>query len=207
MTNPEQHRGWISRVRLGAASAALTFTVLLGLGVVPNQSAQAQNFTVLHNFTGHQHDGRNPFAALVQDASGNFYGTTYEGGNSACSDNLGCGTVFKVDTSDRETVLYTFTGGSDGGTPVGSFEIQDSVGNLYGTTNYGGASQCGSGRGCGVVFELDSNGKETVLHSFTGGTTDGCNPGGRLLRNKRGISSAPHLQMWRCWLRSGVQAE
>ncbi len=65
-------------------------------------------------------------------------------------------------------MLYTFTGGADGGNPYGGV-IRDSAGNLYGTTNGGGAS------GAGVVFKVDTSGHEMVLYSFTDGN-DGAYP-------------------------------
>ena len=73
-----------------------------------------------------------------------------------------------------ETVLYSFTGGADGGAP-GSGVIQDTQSNLYGSTNQDGAesSLCIGGH-CGVVFKLSPTGIETVLHTFTG--TYGANP-------------------------------
>jgi uncharacterized repeat protein (TIGR03803 family) len=82
--------------------------------------------------------------------------------------------VFKVSPAGTETVLYSFTGGADGGAP-GSGVIQDTQGNLYGSTNQGGAesSLCIGGH-CGVVFKLSPTGIETVLHTFTG--TYGANP-------------------------------
>jgi len=143
--------------------------------VVVTPSAQAQTYTesILHSFTGSP-DGEGAWAGLVQDAQGNFYGTTFWGGTS------GLGTVFKVDPTGNETVLYSFTGGADGGNPRGSV-IFDSVGNLYGTTMFGGAIDCAYSRGyvgCGAVFELspvEAGWTETVLYSFQGGT-DGVNP-------------------------------
>jgi uncharacterized repeat protein (TIGR03803 family) len=76
------------------------------------------------------------------------------------------------------SVVHNFTGGSDGGGPLSGFVI-DGAGNLYGTTNAGGASNYG------VVFKMNSSGVEAVLHSFNGGT-DGANPEGRLIRDKAG---------------------
>ena len=76
---------------------------------------------------------------------------------------------FKLDASGKKTVLYYFTGGNDGSTPNGSL-VLDSAGNLYGTTQAGGDLACpyNGGAGCGVVFKLDLNGVETVLHAFHG---------------------------------------
>jgi uncharacterized repeat protein (TIGR03803 family) len=118
--------------------------------------------TVLYSFTGGD-DGGYPLAGLVRDSAGNFYGTTNGGGAS------GAGVVFKIDAARRETVLYSFTGEADGGSPLWVTLARDSSGNLYGTTVAGGAANAG------VVFKLDSSGHETVLHSFTGGD-DGGNP-------------------------------
>jgi uncharacterized repeat protein (TIGR03803 family) len=61
-------------------------------------------------------------------------------------------------------VLYNFTGGADGGQPLGL--VRDAVGTLYGTTGIGGDPNCQ----CGTVFELDKAGKLTVLHRFRNGT-------------------------------------
>ena len=176
MTNSAQDRRWISRRGLRAASVALAFVVVLVLGLVATQSAQAQTFADLYNFTGSS-DGGYPYAGLVRDAAGNLYGTTYQGGSS------GFGVVFKVDTKGTETVLHSFTGASEGEGPYAGL-IQDAAGNLYGTTTYGGSSNCSDG--CGVVFEVDPSGKETVLYGFNGGTTDGCGPAAPLLRDKAG---------------------
>ena len=116
--------------------------------------------TVLYSFTGGA-DGGYPLAGVIRDSAGNFYGTTNGGGAS------GAGVVFKLDTSGNETVLYSFTGGADGGYPLWVVLARDSARNLYGTTGGGGAS------GAGVVFKVDKSGDETVLHSFTGGADGG----------------------------------
>lgn len=98
-------------------------------------------FSVLYKFTGTP-DGANPSsgAPLAHDAAGNLYGTTQFGGA------FGCGTIYKMDASSNETVLYSFTCGDDGSQPTGV--IRDVSGNLYGTTNIGGSG------GNGTVFEL-----------------------------------------------------
>jgi uncharacterized repeat protein (TIGR03803 family) len=130
--------------------------------------------TVLHSFTGST-DGKWPKTGLVRDTAGNLYGTTGGGGTS------GNGSVFKLDTTGKETVLYSFTGSPDGSSP-GNL-IRDANGNLYGTTVLGGAS-CN----CGTVFKVDATGKETVLYVFTSGNgnTDGRNPGAGLVRDGAG---------------------
>ncbi len=126
----------------------------------------AGRFTVLYSFTGPP-DGELPNSGgLIRDADGNFYGMTEFGGDTSCFDGLGCGTVFKLDASNHETVLYRFTAtGAKGNNPVGGL-IRDAAGNLFGTTSNGGDAACYSG--CGATFKLDTTGKLTVLHSFSG---------------------------------------
>jgi uncharacterized repeat protein (TIGR03803 family) len=145
-----------------------------GCGVVFRLDSTGKE-TALYAFTGGA-DGAFPFAGVIQDTAGNLYGTTENGGDLTCIVTLGCGVVFRLDTTGKETVLYTFTGGADGGLPAAGV-IRDAAGNLYGTTQNGGDLTCGAPYGCGVVFKLDTTGKETVLHTFTGGV-DGAFPGG-----------------------------
>jgi uncharacterized repeat protein (TIGR03803 family) len=182
MTSSVQRRRWISRRGLRYASGAMALAILLLLGAVTIPSAQAQTFTVFYSFTGE--GGSFPQAGLVRDAAGNLYSTTANSGPNPPS----YGTVFKVRKTGKEKVLYNFTGGTDGGYPYADL-VRDTAGNLYGTTTEGGAisDSCNwSGSGCGTVFKVDANGVETVLYSFTGGTMDGCNPYGGLLRDKVG---------------------
>src|ERR1700733_9660338 len=134
-----------------------------GCGVVFELDRKG-NETVLYNFcpTGEYFnctDGNSP-NAVIQDAAGNLYGTTEYGGTDLASCGGGCGVVFKLAPPAQEggawteTVLYSFTGGTDGGEPFASV-IQDAAGNLYGTTSGGGDSGCNLvGTGCGVVFKL-----------------------------------------------------
>jgi uncharacterized repeat protein (TIGR03803 family) len=126
--------------------------------------------TVLYRFKYAGGDGGFPDSSLLLDANGNLYGTTQWGGNTGCS-GLGCGTVFKLDKNGKETVLYRFTGGGDGESPIGDL-IQDATSNLYGTASLGANSACQFG--CGTVFKLDANGELTVLHAFNG--RDGSEP-------------------------------
>jgi uncharacterized repeat protein (TIGR03803 family) len=141
-----------------------------GIGVVFMLNATGQ-FTVLHTFTG-EPDGAYPYSGLVRDSAGNLYGTTYFGGTS------NAGMVYKLDTSNNETTLYSFTGGADGANPYDSV-LRTSAGNLYGTTFAGGAA------GLGVIFKLNTANKETVLYSFAGGT-DGANPFGGVIFDSTG---------------------
>jgi uncharacterized repeat protein (TIGR03803 family) len=146
---------------------SIALAVVISLGGGATQPAQAQTFTLLHTFTGAP-DGANPIAGLVRDAAGNFYGTTQQGGitGGLCANSglNGCGTVFKLDPSGNETVLYRFTGAADGEFPAAGL-VRDAAGNLYGTTQYGGVTSSACGIGCGTVFKLDTTGILTVLHS------------------------------------------
>jgi uncharacterized repeat protein (TIGR03803 family) len=122
-----------------------------------------------------------------------LYGTASTGGSylSGCG-GAGCGTVFELKHTASgwdQIVLYSFTGGTDGGAPSGSL-IFDKAGNLYGTAYEGGelGGSCPGTPGCGVVFELQSvNGHwvEKVLHSFLGGT-DSANPSSDLVFDRDG---------------------
>jgi uncharacterized repeat protein (TIGR03803 family) len=143
--------------------------------------------TVLYTFTGGA-DGGSPDTGLIRDAAGNLYGTTMQGGDLQACPYLGCGTVFKLDPTGKETVLYAFNGRADGYKPEASL-IRDAAGNFYGTTWWGGdLHSCpltlGS-LGCGVVFKLDPTGVETVLHTFHGGA-DGAWPTSTLVRDTAG---------------------
>jgi uncharacterized repeat protein (TIGR03803 family) len=140
--------------------------------------------TVLHSFLGGE--GLWPVGGLIEDAAGNLYGTTSNGGTpegGRCEH--GCGTVFKRDKTGKQTALYAFTGGSDGGEPNSTL-IRDEAGNLYGTTFGGGSfsGYCEYVFGCGVIFKLSKAGKETVLYTFTDGT-DGIFPQG-VVRDQAG---------------------
>jgi len=137
--------------------------------------------TVLYSFGAGDSDGEFPRGALVRDGSGNLYGTTGNGGT------YGLGTIFELDTTGTETVLYSFKGVPDGDGPVSNL-ILDSDGNLYGTTNNGGIGKCNvPNDGCGTVFELDKSGKDRVLYSFKGVSKhDGSSPESALVRDANG---------------------
>lgn len=201
-----------------------------GFGTIFKLDASGQ-LTVLHMFDGPSGDGVNPTARMIQDSDGNLYGTTNMGGA------VGFGTIFKLDSAGNYSILYSFTGGFDGGNLTGSLVrdsdgnlygettdfyvccnysgrvfkfdtngvltviyqfagttdgkmpigglIRDAAGNLYGATQYGGDFSCDSIWGCGVVFKVDPNGTETVLHAFSG-SPDGSYPSTGLLADGKG---------------------
>lgn len=129
-------------------------------------SAGTWQLNVLHTF-GAGFDGQNPQGPLVFDASGNLYGTTVLGGG------LNSGTVYALIHTNgawTETVLHNFGGAGDGSQPYGGL-VHDTAGNLYGTTQVGGANNC-AGLGCGIAFQLvhsTSGWTENIIHQFQGG--------------------------------------
>jgi len=100
--------------------------------------------------------------SLVLGSDDNFYGTSRSGGSGTCgTDPPGCGTVFKLAPAGVLTILYSFSGGADGGEPLGL--IQGSDGNLYGLTPaYSGLT----GENSGTIFRVDVAGTFTTLYTF-----------------------------------------
>jgi uncharacterized repeat protein (TIGR03803 family) len=143
-------------------------------------------FTRLYSFGSATGDGLGPGATLVLGPDGNFYGTTFEGGQ------YGAGTVFRISPDGSESLVYSFSGGglpgsNDGANPA-SGVIVGSDGNLYGTTLGGGAY------GGGTVYRVSpapQGAQEIVLYSFSGspgflGSQDGASPQGNLLEGTDG---------------------
>jgi uncharacterized repeat protein (TIGR03803 family) len=133
------------------------------------------NLVTLHTFGGN--DGSSPFAGLIQASDGNFYGTTSSGGTGSC--DMGCGTVFKMDTSGTLTTLHSFATTTEGAHPRAGL-VRATDGNFYGTTVAGGAENLGT------IFKVDSEGDLTVLHSFAGPPSDGAKPYGGLIQASDG---------------------
>ena len=131
----------------------------------------AGSVTVLHTFDSTDAIGRPrpvPYG-LVQANDGNFYGTTSSGGTGCC------GTVFRMTPAGVVIVVHSFNSGStDGAGPNGVMQAAD--GNLYGTTSLGGTSSKG------VLYRLALDGNFTLLHSFSGGATDGDSPSNALIQ-------------------------
>jgi YVTN family beta-propeller protein/uncharacterized repeat protein (TIGR03803 family) len=135
------------------------------------ESTPDGSLTTLYNFCSQSGcvDGGFPVGALVQAASGDFYGTAAVGGA------YGGGTIFRMTASGALTTLYSFCSQAncgDGSYPLGGL-VQAADGNFYGTTQFGGTSSNCSG-GCGTIFEITSSGMLTVLHSFD--SNDGAYP-------------------------------
>jgi uncharacterized repeat protein (TIGR03803 family) len=158
------------------AVAGLAVSACLVFALIASAGAQAATLTALHAFSGG--DGAFPAAGVIRDSQGNLYGTTELGGAG------GYGTAFKVDAGGNETTLYNFcteTNCTDGASPAAGL-LRNKKGNLTGTTYAGGTdTSCGSGNGCGTVFELRPNGTLSTLHSFDG--ADGTFTYARLARN------------------------
>ena len=155
------------------------FFILIGLvclllAVFAANSAEAQTFETLYTFTGP--DGSHPYNDPMLDVNGTLYGTTSWGGAN------GIGTVYKLDSQGKETVLYSFCSLENcaDGTTVQSNIVRDLRGNLYGVALFGGdttSPNCINNYGCGTLFKLDQKGNFTVLYTFTGGA-DGNVPQG-----------------------------
>lgn len=182
-------RNWISKTRPAGANVALLFVILLA--TFTSRSAQAQTFTVRHEFDGT--DGSNAYGGLVQATNGSLYGTTTEGGaynDSSCiGDTTGCGTVFKITPTGVLTTIYSFcaqSGCPDGQSPIGTL-VQAANGNLYGTTYTGGTNTCKFGAtnsGCGTFFQITPAGVLTTLHNFA--ATEAYGPGAALVQGANG---------------------
>jgi uncharacterized repeat protein (TIGR03803 family) len=159
--------------RIRAVAATAVFALSLA-------AATASTTNVIFSFS--EDDGEYADTDLETDNAGNIYGTTVLGGD------FGSGTVFKLSHTPNgwvQTVLYSFTSGTDGGEPYKGVTL-DHQGNLYGTAVAGGSGNCEGG--CGVVYKLTNSGgtwTQTVIHAFTGGD-DGSGPGARVTLDPSG---------------------
>jgi uncharacterized repeat protein (TIGR03803 family) len=148
------------------------FVLMLAVIVAP---AQVQSFRALHQFNGKTPgDGAVPHGTLLLNAAGDtLFGTTLDGGN-------GDGTVFKIDSTGKETVLLTFDSAVNGDSPDSPL-IQDAAGNLYGVTPEGGPNGA-----FGVVYRISPQGELTILHAFQGDANSPAVPTGGLVMDKLG---------------------
>jgi uncharacterized repeat protein (TIGR03803 family) len=152
----------------------------------PATSGAAWTMAYLYSFVPYGSGGWVPISDLVQDKSGNFYGTTYNGGNPICN----CGTVYKLAPPTVaggkwiESQIYAFPYDSvHGRLPANAALALTTTGTLYGVTVQGGSYDRG------VIYELQTkNGKtytETDLYSF-GGEGDGDTPNGPIALDSAG---------------------
>lgn len=166
-----------------------------GCGTVFKLSQRSSGWVLstLYNFTGGS-DGWYPDSGPTFGPDGSLYGTTPNGGNQSCRE--GCGIVYKLQPPAtvcrsiscpwNETILHTFTAGTDGAIPSSTVSF-DSAGNLYGTTLEGGTAMYCNG-GCGVVYELTPSGGgwiDSILYAFAGGV-DGEFPQDGVVMNNAG---------------------
>jgi len=186
ISNPEQnqYRRHLPQRQWSNAGVLFVISLLLIFAAVP--LAEAQQYTVLHDFMGNN-DGSEPAYGLMMDSSGNIYGSTFSG-------DTGTGTIFEASQQNSTwtlNTLYHFSGGLDGAVPYGGV-IFGPDGALYGTTAYGGYGPCatwGGKTGCGTVFKLVQSGgswTESVLFYFQQGPEGGTPYGGRLIFDQAG---------------------
>ena len=161
---------------------ALVFILAFGA------AAASAKEKVLYNFRGGS-EGATPFGSLISDDTGNLYGTTNVGGGGPCQFG-GCGTIFKLAPDGTETVLYAFTGGNDGAYPRAGL-TSDGAGDYYGTTMWGGG--CADNDACGTVFKLASDGTETVIYAFQGGSDGALLDAGVIIDGKGTLYGATTL--------------
>jgi uncharacterized repeat protein (TIGR03803 family) len=151
----------------GAATTGGSFGAGTVFELRPTRNGE-WDFKTLYSFQGAP-DGVFPYGALLFDAAGNIYGTTYYGGTN------GLGTVYRLARGAggqwTESVLYSFQAGSDGNSSISNL-VADAAGNLYGTTSEGGL-------GSGTIFQLtpgpNDTWSESIPHSFQG-SPDGAFP-------------------------------
>jgi uncharacterized repeat protein (TIGR03803 family) len=141
--------------------------------------------TVLHNFAGYPTDGCRPISVLVQGTDGDFYGTTYSGGDSSADGN-GNGTIFKISPSGVYTLLHSFTYGVSGSTNLYDAQLPEAgltlgtEGNFYGVGAYGGMTNYGA------IFKITPAGTESVLYSFCYKTCTSFSPATPLVLHTNG---------------------
>lgn len=177
--------GTLFGTTLSGGSGACSSLSGSGCGTVFSINPATGREKVLYSFMGGS-DGAKPSASLIS-VKGNFYGTTYGGGQGTCTNfyfGSGCGTVFSINRATRgEKVLYSFVGGSDGANPAAGLADFEDV--LYGTTQYGGSQQTCNGSGCGAVFSISpKTNTEALLWSFQGYSSDGSGPSASLIEVK-----------------------
>ncbi|MGB8886315.1 MAG: choice-of-anchor tandem repeat GloVer-containing protein [Candidatus Korobacteraceae bacterium] len=200
MASPAQSTTSIFDLNLQTGTLVVFVALVTAMAIVGVPAAQAQTFTVIHSFGGH--DGYVPSAGLTMDHAGNFYGTTRNGGSfdngPFCSvyAQIGCGTVFKLIRHGADwqlSPLFLFDG-PDGAYPTTPVTIAPS-GIVFGTTSVGGMCTS-SPYGCGTLLNLSPpvrnppsiiySWTELLLHDFSGNNDGGPLPGALIFDNSGG---------------------
>lgn len=161
---------------IGGSGSACTS----GCGTVFRTSTSGSE-RVLYDFGSYPKDGRYPYYSL-SDVGSSLYGTTTAGGfGSFCALSSGCGTVFRLDASGQEHIIYSFDSHAhDGVTPASNLVSVN--GTLYGTTSSGGSAKfCTLPSGCGTIYSIDSAGGERIAYEFGSYAGDGFTPSGDLI--------------------------
>jgi uncharacterized repeat protein (TIGR03803 family) len=141
-----------------------------GCGTIFSISPTTGTYQTIYNFCSLSNcaDGFSPVGGVIQGADGKLYGVTSSGGgNTACSfiPLTGCGTVFSFNlTTGALTTLHVFAF-TDGASPIGGL-VQAKDDNLYGTTRFGGDSNCSSPQACGALFGITTGGAIVMDHAF-----------------------------------------
>jgi uncharacterized repeat protein (TIGR03803 family) len=166
----------LTQGRDGALYGTSTFGGTTGGSGTIFKISPTGTMTVLHSFCLTCAVGGAPLGGLTLRPDGHFIGTTSKGGST-----FGNGTIFDLTQTGSVTLLYSFTGGTDGKNSLGP-PIFGPDGSYYGTTPGGGGPS-----GCGTIYKITTNGTKavlTLLHDFD--LTDGCGPQAPLVLGRDG---------------------
>ena len=158
------------------AGSRFAYILLCAFLIATGVASSAQTFTRLAKFNGT--NGEWPlYGSLIQGTDGNFWGTTEFGGSNFSNLGEGQGTVFMVTPEGKLTAVYSFCPNPQDcttGTEPYYGLVQDTAGNFFGLTEFGG------GADKGTLFELTPQGELTTIHSFctAPNCADGADPGG-----------------------------
>jgi uncharacterized repeat protein (TIGR03803 family) len=151
--------------------SALLWAAAVSVAAFAPAAHAGRHYQILHSFSSSE--GSAPTGDLIFDAAGNMYGTLGTGGAHSN------GAIFKLSAAGDFSLLYSFTGGSDGGGPAAGLALDPATGDLYGTNTALGSYYAG------CVFKLTSAGQLVVLHEFNH-DIDGSDAESPLTRDSQG---------------------